>query len=580
MTASIRSAASSILPPLIRPSPRGAGGSLRRFATSLQTLPSPSPYLPSYPDRSPSPIATSSAWTLDHPLWATPPISAKRQNIIAALIFASDEDLVSALVAFPRSLHARLEEHGEEWAASIDSGMAFLALRSRPTYDLFLQNLRPSLSKVFNRLVQTDNHHLLVSDILLRHPDPHLLRDLLEANNGISERRQIRQTLQLTIFSRIGPSLAHLLPLPRTAVFRLAKAVLNHRSASVETITAVFNQLRLSTSPDRAEEMWTLFSLIHHAFRKDRHAALQMLSDLTTDSPFYAIELQSDPKHSAYASIELHGTALRFALMHKLKLRAQASTEALVASTEHTELSLEGWNCVMESVRTALAPKDMADASWAARMLTRLSQQRDWPPIPSATIESALEGMLLKDRAGWYAGLADGSYEPPSAAFLLHLTTTRPAPRLWKKIIADLMWLAPEETAYVQADILCALLEARMTKSAHQLFSHWGSSQLALEDLCKVIKTATTDRRKSHFALTVLTAWETARPELAPEHRFKLAEMFLTLGDPASARRQLASVDLANPEVAALARDFASNDAVTDEGRQMLVQLGVVSCVA
>ena len=97
----------------------------------------------------------------------TPP-----ETPIDPLWYASDEDLRRTICR---------SDTTSSWLASISPAQAYETLRSRPSFLSFLENLRSDLPSAYLTLRKTGTHSLLLSDLLLRHPDARILRDVLEA---------------------------------------------------------------------------------------------------------------------------------------------------------------------------------------------------------------------------------------------------------------------------------------------------------------------------------------------------------------------------------------------------------------
>ncbi|RXK42321.1 hypothetical protein M231_00311 [Tremella mesenterica] len=176
---------------------------------SLVTALHPSP-LPSFlPFSFSVPIATSSSVTLDHlnqleRLFSPPP-----DPLVQSLSFASDEELFKAIVG-PSSSRPK----SREWENAIDAQTAYLALRSRPTFPLYLKHMpakvydrlrshTPDHSSQFekslsNNVTKTNKlfgqnpnnvnviqvYHTFASDLMLMHPDPRILHSILELDLG------------------------------------------------------------------------------------------------------------------------------------------------------------------------------------------------------------------------------------------------------------------------------------------------------------------------------------------------------------------------------------------------------------
>ena len=176
-----------------------------------------------------SPVATSSRVTLDHLLVRPPSRLSSVPLKIAenttndgfadwtgageALAFATDEELVHALLLPHLGSTAIVGEH--DWHRSLDPALAFHALRSRGSYPAFLRSIRPYIRSLFPRLRSARVHQLFVSDLLLRHPDPLVFRDILQMDGEVVQKRtvvqesgaseKLRASLVCSLYSIIRP---------------------------------------------------------------------------------------------------------------------------------------------------------------------------------------------------------------------------------------------------------------------------------------------------------------------------------------------------------------------------------------
>jgi hypothetical protein len=165
----------------------------------------------------PQPLATSSKITLDHPLHAplpftlphVPPSERSDPALPILLNYASDDELIN-------SLQSSTTDSGSSnpfnlsinWTSTIDPALAYLTLRSRPAFTPFLsdRDLGRNIEQIYGALRPSGLHQRLVSDLLLRNPDPRLLAKIIDMDaNGLKARSfdNLRTSLITAIYSHL-----------------------------------------------------------------------------------------------------------------------------------------------------------------------------------------------------------------------------------------------------------------------------------------------------------------------------------------------------------------------------------------
>lgn len=392
------------------------------------------------PIRLPSSLATSSRITLDHPLHAPlsftlpyfPPAPSESVSPPALvdsaksvldhqpdpvlpfmLTFASDEELVKAL--FPPSSSSRFSSSspsrtprsdkkekglfGVTWISTLDPSLAYLALRSRPTFTSFLQNLTATnIGETYELLKPSGLHERLVSDLLLRHPQDTLLATILElesrpqlnsANTKIKTSTsgipkvalaldQLRPSLVTSIYSVLTPSSRT--SLSRRANLLVSKALISQAETSL--IPPLFHHLTRSTDW-QPEGVWILLNLIlalvrHHDIDK----AIPLLHNLVADNrlPASALLGKGLSAHSEAKVLIVQTMILRAALEWRFFARARTLATELLETLKRSENCEPVWNLILDVVRVSLVGGQRSEVDWVTETLQTMSTL---PPCPS-----------------------------------------------------------------------------------------------------------------------------------------------------------------------------------------------------
>ncbi|RSH81600.1 hypothetical protein EHS25_006222 [Saitozyma podzolica] len=518
----------------------------RTLATTLHHLPTPSPSLPYFP------TASSSKQTLDHPLFLRPPPS---DPISAALLFATDEDLVNALTSSPSStsgaselsIATPLATGRDDWTSTTDPGLAFLALRSRPTYSPFLQSLRPYLHRLYHRLKASGTHQLLVSDLLLRHPDPRILADLLELDASSPLPDRLRPSLVVSLYTHLLPTISkprQRRPLSRHANLYVAKVALS--KSEIKLLPPLFDSLYPTTEWE-PEGAWVLIRLILNTLPSDAASAVRMFRRLVADEHIPRDLLgRTNPRHPKFREVLVLSAIIRCCMDWKLYVRAEGIANDLVGVMRDSAPAEGGVDAVLELVRTSIAGKQVDQVTWAGKMIRDLAEG-GIADIDGGLVTAFLETVPDQVAADWYLTLPL-SCGPPSAAQLLCLATFRPLPDLLRRVARDILDVSPASTFAQRPVIIRLLSSAQMLEEIKTLYAEWLSDGSL--DAPVLLQTLTAFKEDKPLCRDILAAFEERFADgFGAEQRLALVEGYLRLREKSMARRQLAAIDPRREEV-------------------------------
>lgn len=522
--------------------------SRRSFATIVDALPTPAPYLPFVPCRPalhassslPTPIATSSKVTLSDPLWGTPG-PFPRDPISAALQFATDDDLVAALVLS--------REDTTSWMASIDPSVAFVALRERPTYPVFLQEIGLCLDRVYTRLQRKGTHELLVTDLLLKQSDPRLLRQVIELDSRASDAHRLRSSLIVSLFAHIARHIESraISPLSRTTNLHMARLLMaDNQSRHLQT---VFNDLYRVAEND-AKSIWPLFQIIAHVLRSDVHTASSMFMALVQDDREIVPRKflgKSNPAHPAWREIMMLAAITRCTLRWNMVDDSHDLADRLLAHMLQHGPTGADMDAVLETARVATSIGADSMVDWVQDTFRRMATTGKVSPIPSVAMDDVLDA---RPNPAWYLSLPPEAYEPPSPRALITLANQRDAsPELLARVSSDVARSDPATAVQLIADpLLRSLSRHTMIDELRQLSAE-RPPVLSAAALLNVVQAAMRrgDRQLARdFLHDYERQMERGASGFKTQDRLVLAEGFIIAKSPRHASAQLEALRQSN----------------------------------
>ena len=413
----------------------------------------------------PSPLATSSKYTLDHPLHAPlpytlpriPPSDRSDPALPALLSYASDDELVNSLHSTSaRSAALNPFNLAVNWTSTIDPALAYLSLRARPAFTPFLtdKSTGRNVKDIYEALKPSGLHQRLVSDLLLRNPDPRTLTTILELD-ALSVKSNsfdnLRSSLVVAIYEHLPDRWRD--GLSRTTHMRVAKAMINQ--GETESVPSVFYSLYASThwEPDG---VWVLLNLIVHLTRHQAvEEALPLLQHLLRHNrlPQSALVGKGDPSHPLAPSITVISIVIRTALSYGYYGRARTLSAdllpLLVNSTHHEP----AWDLLLELCRTSLvggtrrSPQlgaTKVEMEFVNTTLSAMSTIPNSPILPKGTVNDFVAASKSRQGAGFYFGLDEIKRPGLTAGNIWHLAKLRD-PRVFAKLDREAKRLKKED---------------------------------------------------------------------------------------------------------------------------------------
>lgn len=400
----------------------------------------------------PSPLATSSKFTLDHPLHAPlpytlpriPPSDRSDPALPALLSYASDDELVNSLHSFsgPDAKGSSLNPFNLaiNWTSTIDPALAYLSLRSRPSFTPFLsdRDLGRNIRSVYEVLRPSGLHQRLVSDMLLRNPDPQTFATILELDAHSRKSNSfdnLRSSLVVALYNSLPDRLRT--KLSRTTNLRIAKALI--AQGETDLVAPVFHNLYHTTLWE-PEGVWVLLSLITHLTRHQAvDQALPLLQHLIRQNRLPSAAFaghtatQGDAAHPQIAAITVLSIVIRTVLSYRFYERSrQLSTELLgllVASSHHES----AWQLLLELCRASLAGATRREMEYVNETLSTMATIRDSPRLPKATTNDYVGSIKPRRGAGFYFGIPESKRPGLTSSNILRLAWLRE-----KRVLAKL----------------------------------------------------------------------------------------------------------------------------------------------
>lgn len=408
-----------------------------RHVSGTRSLHSLQSFLPE-PFHVPSPLATSSKFTLDHPLHAPlpytlpriPPSDRSDPALPALLSYASDDELVNSLrpSTSSRTTSPNPFNLAINWTSTIDPALAYLSLRSRPAFTPFLTDRSTSrnVKDIYEALRPSGLHQRLVSDLLLRNPDPRTLTTILELD-ALSIKSNsfdnLRSSLVVSIYDHLPDRWRD--GLSRATHMRVAKAMINQ--GETDTVSAVFYDLYASTHWE-PEGTWVLLNLIIHLTRHQAvEEALPLLQHLIRHNrlPQSALVGEGDPSHPLAPAITVISIIIRTALSYGYYGRARSLASdllpLLVNSTHHEP----AWDLLLELCRTSLVGGTRGEMEFVNTTLSTMSTIPGSPVLPKTTVNDYVASMKSRQAAGFYFALDEGKRPDLTSGNIWHLAKLR-----------------------------------------------------------------------------------------------------------------------------------------------------------
>lgn len=460
----------------------------------------------------PSQVASSSRLTLDaffdpDRLFADT-FEAQRQedNLRSALSFAADEELMAAVAAPP------VTGEVSHW---IDPAAAYLGLRSSSLFSHYLQALIPRIRRIYSNLRPSGMHQLLVSDLLLRNPDPRALRSILQEDADLAlpanYADKLRPGLVIQAYRHIAPALRRrVLPrLSRPALLTVSRALREQeRGQNADLLADLFYELAHTTNWE-PEGVWPLLEIALEMTKIGRSAeGLRLLQ--------YPIQLGKLPVdafghisalHSHAATLLVQSTIVRTLLTWQFDERAIKAADDLLETITNTDPSDPALHLVLTTCRVASMSRDDESIAWAGRTLLQIATDDRFPSLSNSEIDAHMDALSTPKAVAFYTALPS-RHSPPDPRHLMRISLARPTRELNRRIATDMARCHKDATSAI-AGVLRALAGARMLPLVQAAYTAWGAREANLDShttvsLVRAFTRGARSSRNTAFARQVL----------------------------------------------------------------------------
>jgi len=369
------------------------------------------------PMRVASPLATSSKITLDHPLHAplpftlphVPPSERSDPALPILLNYASDDELVNSLHSSSTdSASSNPFNLSINWTSTIDPALAYLTLRSRPAFTPFLsdRDLSRNIEQIYGALRPSGLHQRLVSDLLLRNPDPALLAKIIDMDaNGLKARSfdNLRTSLITAIYSHLPDTQRK--QFSRSTNIRISKALVSQGDTA--HIGAIFHNLYSSTVWE-PEGAWVLLSLILHLTQHQAvEDALPLLQHLIRNQrlPSAALVGRGDPSHPQAPAITVLSIVIRSLLSYRFYGRVRHLSTDLLGLLSQTKYHGPAWELLLEICRVNLVGGTRTEMEFINKTLSSMAKVPGAPTLPKSTVNDYIGSVRHRIGAAFYFSL-------------------------------------------------------------------------------------------------------------------------------------------------------------------------------
>ena len=532
--------------------------------------PPPPPPLAGAPTTvSASPIATSSKVKIDD--FPDLPIDSS-DPIAQSLHHATDKDLHKSILNAPlpptenptkrrQPKRQLLASWNIDWTSSIDPGLAFLELRERPTYQQFLAHIRPRFERIYRGLKASGMHQMLASDLLMLHPDPHILWTLLQVEARCRADRPLRSSTLIAIYGKTRPVImAERLGRIDVEVCKMVIQTLMEEDEDRDLDLLKFAWEHLLRAASTDSPPWELLSIpLRFVKEGEIQQATEMMETLGGRDGLLSMRigrinpsLPDDVKVHAILAI-----CLRSALRLRFYDTAQDVTVQLLELVERTSLPRASFHLILDACRVAAISGQTNEVYWARETALRVSQISDAPPMPSATLNAILKASNLDNAQSFYSRLPE-EHGPPSARQIVRIATRRLNRAVLQRLLQDINKLGQDDFYPQRSAFIERLLHAHHLDAVQTLYEAWSSSVIVHPHLMVgMVWRFANSSEKREFALTILEDFK-ADPTRSAARTLAIARAYIALQDASSAQDTLRILDPADPKVKALVSDLAA----------------------
>ena len=508
-----------------------------------------------------SPIATSSDVTLEDF-----PLVPSSDPIIASLTYATDTELIDAVLTEPPPKSAKsrryVSPYDLDWKSSIDPAFAYLALRTRPTFNRFIEHIRPRVRVVYDALRSSGMHQLFASDVLMRSGDSIVLRELLEID-GL-HRAQWRASATVSIYRHIQPSLASrkLKPLSPHALKAVARALIAEQEA--ELLPGVFDAI-FTRVPWSKAEAWDMFAIILYMARAgEADAAASMLSKLIEAKYIPKSALgRSDTTHPEAKTLVVQSVIVRCALEMGLFEHIRIAADDLLATLARSKATPTTSELILELCRTSIVGCQRDQVVWAGSFLLRYAHSPGSPPLPSSIINTYMDVAPTPAAVEFYMSLPQ-DHGRPSPKNIVRIALARPKRLVLLDLLEEVRKTPDNEFIAQRPVFIAALVKAGEREAVEGLYNVWASQMdLSPSLVISLVKLFGAEKvhRESHVALLgkIINGYKHSVVDSATL-KLVLARAYLAVEETELARETVAHLNSKSREVATYVQQVIQED--------------------
>lgn len=345
------------------------------------------------------------------------------------LNYASDDELVNSLhTSSAGTASANPFNLTVNWTSTLDPALAYLSLRSRPAFTPFLadRHLGRNIERIYGALRPSGLHQRLVSDLLLRNPDPNLLAKIVEMDASGHKNNtfdNLRTSLITSIYATLPQSTRS--TFSRSTNMRISKALT--AQGDTDNIPALFYDLYATTTWE-PEGLWVLLSLILHLTRHQAvEEALPLLQHLIRNHKLPSIGLigKGDPSHPQAPAITVLSIVIRTVLSYRYYERTRQLSSELLGVLKQSTYHEPAWELLLEICRVGLVGGTKADMDFINDTLSEMTAVHGSPRLPRSTVNDYIGSVRPRQGAGFFFNLKQESRPALTAVNILRLATLR-----------------------------------------------------------------------------------------------------------------------------------------------------------
>ena len=429
----------------------------------------------------PSPIASSSKYTLDD-VFLPPP--EQSDPVVSSLQYATDAELYHALLSpYSPEVHDHLPPHlrpyakrasasHAEWTTSIDPSYAFLALRERSTYRQLLDYIGPCLERIYQTLQRSGMHEILASDIHLHHRNPRVLGSLLEVAAGSDPKRPLRSNMIISLYAAMQKgTTSWVSPQLGGEGLKMVIRALIKSKENFDLLQQAWEEIFAMSR--REDPPWAIYSIpLHLADWGHLDVAVEQVNRIreamhTPHSPRRPIsESSSEARHMAIMKTCLHA-----ALRLQYQTASQRATGKIVHLCRDTGLDEQASQLVFRACQHALLGRIPKRVEWAKRMIIAILALPNTPRLARSLLDAYFDVVSVNDARDLFMRLSE--HPPLIPQQILHLATADLSTDAVLALLREIDRQKPGEFDNARPTFLLRLAEKKHRTIIRELYRQW-----------------------------------------------------------------------------------------------------------